>query len=259
MLQKIILSFPIILFNRLGSVALFLYEAIKASFRTKKLLTKIFAQIYVIGAQSVFVIALISIFTGLVLGIQAFYVMSSFGIQGVIGSLLSLTLVRELAPVLTAIMITARAGSAMTAEIGIMRITDQIDALEVMDISPIAYLITPRLWAALIVFPLLNAIYNTLGIIGGYLSSSVLLGLNKGRYFSGIEYSVTMTDINGSFLKSIIFGIIVVTVCCYQGYHVHERKEAKGPVAVGNATTSAVVTSCVLILMTDYVLTSFLL
>ena len=115
--------------------------------------------------------------------------MSLFGAQGMIGSLLSLTLIREMGPVLTAIMVAARAGSAMTAEIGVMRITDQIDALEVMDISPMAYLVSPRIWAAIIAFPLLTAIFNVVGIFGGYLSSSVLLGLNSGRYFSGIESS----------------------------------------------------------------------
>ena len=147
----------------------------------------------------------------------------------------------------------------MTAEIGVMRISDQIDALEVMDISPMAYLVSPRLWAALIAFPLLTAIFNVVGIFGGYLSSSVLLGLNSGRYFSGIESSVTLADVNGSFLKSFVYALIVITICCYQGYNVHNRREAKGPVAVGNATTSAVVTSCVLVLVSDYILTSFLL
>ena len=185
--------------------------------------------------------------------------MSMFGAQGMLGSLISLTLIRELGPVLTAVMITARAGSAMTAEIGVMRITDQIDALEVMDIHPVGYLVTPRLLASLIAFPLLTAVFDVIGIFGGYLSACVLLGLNEGRYFSGVESSVTMTDVSGGFLKAFVFAAIVVTVCCYQGYAAHQRKDGKGAEAVGNATTSAVVMSCVLILMSDYVLTSFLL
>lgn len=245
--------------NSLGAVALFLFDAIFLSRHAKHLLSKIFHHLYVIGAQSIFVILLIGLFTGLVLGLQAFYAMSLFGAQGMLGSLLSLTLIREMAPVLTAIMVAARAGSAMTAEIGVMRITDQIDALEVMDISPIAYLVSPRLWAALLAFPLLTAIFNVIGIIGGYLSACVLLGLNAGRYFSGIESSVTLDDVTGSFLKAFVFAVIVILICCYQGFFVHNRKDAKGPVAVGNATTSAVVTSCVLILISDYILTSFLL
>ena len=259
MIKKILLSFVLKPINQLGLVALFLYDSIRLSYRGKHLISKIFHQLYIIGAQSIFVILLIGVFTGLVLGLQAFYAMSLFGAQGMIGSLLSLTLIREMGPVLTAIMVAARAGSAMTAEIGVMRISDQIDALEVMDISPMAYLVSPRLWAALIAFPLLTAIFNVVGIFGGYLSSSVLLGLNSGRYFSGIESSVTLADVNGSFLKSFVYALIVITVCCYQGYNVHNRREAKGPVAVGNATTSAVVTSCVLVLISDYILTSFLL
>ena len=245
--------------NRFGEMALFLLDAFRQSFFTHRLPGKVVRQIYTIGAQSMFVILLIGIFTGLVLGLQAFYAMSMFGAQGMLGSLLSLTLIREMAPVLTAVMVTARAGSAMTAEIGVMRISDQIDALAVMDISPVGYLVTPRLLASLAAFPLLTAIFNVIGIFGGYLSACVLLGLNEGRYFSGIESSVTMSDVSGSFLKAVVFAVIVITVCCYQGYNAHRRSVGKGPEAVGNATTSAVVVSCVLILMSDYVLTSFLL
>lgn len=244
---------------RLGDMALFLVDAVWQSFRTRRLFTKVFQQLYTIGAQSMLVILLFSLFTGLVLGLQAFYAMSMFGAQGMLGSLIALTLIRELGPVLTAVMITARAGSAMTAEIGVMRISDQIDALEVMDIAPVGYLVTPRLLASLLAFPLLTAMFDAIGIFGGYLSACVLLGLNEGRYFSGIESSVTMTDVSGGFLKAFVFAALVVTVCCYQGYNAHRRKDGKGAEAVGNATTSAVVMTCVLILMGDYVLTSFLL
>jgi phospholipid/cholesterol/gamma-HCH transport system permease protein len=247
------------LIDRLGDMACFLAEGFRQTFRTRRLASKVMRQVYVIGANSMFVILLIGLFTGLVLGLQAFYAMSMFGAQGMLGSLLALTLIREMAPVLTAVMITARAGSAMTAEIGVMRISDQIDALEVMDIHPVGYLVTPRLLASLITFPLLTSIFTVIGIFGGYLSACVLLSLNEGRYFSGIESSVTMDDIQGCFLKAAVFAVIVILVCCYQGYNAHRRKDGKGAEAVGNATTSAVVMSCVLILVADYVLTSFLL
>ena len=237
------------LLNRLGEMALFLFEGFRQAFRSRRLFGKVVQQIYVIGAKSMFVILLIGLFTGLVLGLQAFYAMSMFGAQGMLGSLLALTLIREMAPVLTAVMITARAGSAMTAEIGVMRISDQIDALEVMDIN----------LASLVTFPLLTAIFTVVGIFGGYLSACVLLGLNEGRYFSGIESSVTMDDVQGCFLKALVFAVIVILICCFQGYNAHRRSDGKGAEAVGNATTSAVVMSCVLILMADYVLTSFLL
>ena len=257
--MKEICAPAIALIDRLGDMACFLAEGFRQTFRTRRLASKVMRQVYVIGANSMFVILLIGLFTGLVLGLQAFYAMSMFGAQGMLGSLLALTLIREMAPVLTAVMITARAGSAMTAEIGVMRISDQIDALEVMDIHPVGYLVTPRLLASLITFPLLTSIFTVIGIFGGYLSACVLLSLNEGRYFSGIESSVTMDDIQGCFLKAAVFAVIVILVCCYQGYNAHRRKDGKGAEAVGNATTSAVVMSCVLILVADYVLTSFLL
>ena len=257
--MKQALLYILSILNRLGEMTFFLFEAFRRIFHSSRLFGKTLRQIHTIGVQSMFVILLIGLFTGLVLGLQAFYAMSMFGAQGMLGSLLSLTLIRELSPVLTAVMVTARAGSAMTAEIGVMRIADQIDALEVMDIHPVGYLVSPRLIAALITFPLLSSIFTVIGIFGGYLSACVLLPLNEGRYFSGIESSVTMADIRGCFIKSIVFAIIVVTVCCYQGYNAHRRKDGKGAEAVGNATTSAVVVSCVLILMADYVITSFLL
>jgi phospholipid/cholesterol/gamma-HCH transport system permease protein len=155
-------------------------------------------------------------------------------------------------------MVIARAGSAMAAEIGVMRITEQIDALETMDIDPIRFLISPRIAAALLSFPLLTALFDVVGIFGGYLTGSLLLGLNPALYFSRVESSVDLADVSGGFVKSIVFAVVVVTICCFQGYFTHLREEfgAKG---VGQATTSAVVISCVLILITDYVLTSFLL
>jgi phospholipid/cholesterol/gamma-HCH transport system permease protein len=146
----------------------------------------------------------------------------------------------------------------MAAEIGIMRISEQVDALETMDINPIRFLVSPRIAAAFISFPLLTALFDVVGIFGGYVTGSVLLGINPGLYFSRVESSVDMSDVAGGFIKSIVFAIVVVTICCYQGYFTHTRAEfgAKG---VSLSTTSAVVLSCVLILITDYVLTSFLL
>ncbi len=247
------------LFDRLGGYAVFVLESFRRIFFVPRLFPKVMRQLYTIGAQSMLVIVLIGLFTGLVLGLQAFYAMSMFGAQGMLGSLLSLTLIRELSPVLTAIMITARAGSAMTAEIGVMRISDQIDALEVMDIHPLGYLVSPRLLASLIAFPLLSSVFTVVGILGGYLSACVLLPLNEGRYFSGIESSVTMADVRGCIIKSLVFAVIVIAVCCYQGYFAHQRRDSKGAEAVGGATTSAVVASCVLILVSDYVISSILL
>ena len=202
---------------------------------------------------------LIGVFCGMVLGLQGYYTLVQFGSVGMLGSAISLTLIRELGPVLTAIMLTGRAGSAMAAEIGVMRISDQIDALDVMDINSMAYLVSPRLAASLIAFPLLTAIFDTIGIIGGYLTGVLMLNINEGAYFYRIVHSVTLDDVLGGFIKSVVFALCVASVCCRQGYLAHLRRDSVGPEAVGNATTSAVVVSCVLILVADYVLTSFLL
>ncbi|MEG2139694.1 MAG: ABC transporter permease [Bilophila sp.] len=245
--------------DALGDIALFFVEGIRQIFIAPKLVRKVLQQLYVIGAKSLFVIALIAVFTGMVLGLQGYYVLVKFGSVGFLGAAVSLTLIRELGPVLTAIMITGRAGSSMAAEIGVMRITDQIDALEVMDIPGMGYLVAPRFVASLIAFPLLTAIFDVIGILGGYLTGVMLLGINEGAYFHGIESSVLMADVVEGFVKSGVFALLVALVCCHQGYTAHRRRDGMGPEAVANATTSAVVMSCVLVLVSDYVVTSAML
>ncbi|MDP7077902.1 MAG: ABC transporter permease, partial [Desulfobacterales bacterium] len=215
-------------------------------------------QIYFIGAKSIFVIILTGTFTGMVLGFQGYYTLVQFGSEGLLGAAVALSLIREMGPVMTAIMVIARAGSSIAAEIGIMRISEQIDALETMDINPIRYLVSPRFAAAVISFPLLTALFNVVGIFGGYVSGSVLLGINPGTYFFRVESAVLMEDIASGFIKSIVFGAVVVTVCCFQGFFTHTRAKF-GAEGVSSATTAAVVTSCVLILIVDYILTSFFL
>ena len=244
--------------NVLGTATVFLFMALWKTFRPKQL-SKVIQQIYYIGAKSTTIIMLVSLFTGMVLGLQSYHALIKFGAVGGLGALVSLSLIRELGPVLTAIMITARAGSAITAEIGIQRISEQVDALHTMRIDPFRYLISPRITAAIISFPLLTALFDFIGIIGGYISGVALLGLNAGVYSHSIQSNVNMEDLTNGFIKAIVFAVIVATVCCYQGYYVHTRKDSHGAKAVGLATTSAVVTSCVLILVSDYVVTSLLL
>jgi len=243
----------------LGNLCLFLLEGLRQVAFTPHLFRKLVQQTYIIGYKSLFVIVLIGLFCGMVLGLQGYYTLVKFGSQGLLGAAVALSLIRELGPVLTAIMITGRAGSSMAAEIGVMRISEQIDALEVMDIHPVGYLVTPRLLASLIAFPLLTAIFDVVGICGGYLTGVLLLHINEGAYFYRIESSVELVDVTGAFIKTLVFAVLVTSVCCYQGYYAHRRRDGMGPEAVGNATTSAVVISCVLILIADYVLTSFLL
>lgn len=249
----------IFLNQEIGRIVLFFAKGFFFIFVPPFQFSKVIRQVYFIGMTSVFVICLTAIFTGMVLGLQGYYTLVKFGADGLLGAAVALSLIRELGPVLTAIMVIGRAGSAMAAEIGIMRISEQIDALETMNIHPVRYLVTPRIVAALISFPLLTALFNVVGIFGGYITGSGLLGLSPGIYFGRVESSVVLADVTGGFMKSIAFSIVVVTICCYQGYYTHLRKRGFGAEGVSFSTTSAVVLSCVMVLVTDYILTSFLL
>ena len=246
------------LVNNLGAAAIFLAKAFIMIFHARQI-SGIIQQVYYIGARSVTIIMLVGFFTGMVLGLQSYHALVKFGAEGALGTLVALSLIRELGPVLTAIMITARAGSAMTAEIGIQRISEQIDALDTMRIDPLRFLISPRIAASIISFPLLTAIFDLIGILGGFLSGCVLLGVNAGTYFHRVQSSVELKDITDGFVKALVFAVIVTLVCCYQGYFTHMRTDSYGAKGVSLSTTSAVVLSCVLILVADYIVTSFLI
>lgn len=245
--------------QEMGRVALFFVKGIWHMFSWPWQPNKILQQVYFIGFKSLFVICLTGAFTGMVLGLQGYYTLVKFGSEGMLGTAVALALIREMGPVLAAIMVVARAGSAMSAEIGIMRTSEQIDALVTMDINPVRFLFSPRLAAALISIPLLTALFDVVGILGGYVTGSVLLGINPGIYFSRVESSVEMQDVVGGFIKALCFAALVTTICCYQGYYTHRHKGGFGAKGVSQSTTSAVVLSCVLVLVADYILTSFLL
>lgn len=214
----------------------------------------ILRQIRFIGAKSLFVIVLTAAFTGMVLGLQGYYTLAKFGSEGLLGTAVALSLIRELGPVLSALMVTGRAGSAITAEIGIMRISEQIDALETMALDPYKYLISPKFIAAMISMPLLCAIFDVVGIYGGWLVGVKLLGVNPGAYFTEMYRSVEWKDIWSGIVKSYSFGIIIAWVGCYKGYYAGHGAEG-----VSKATTESVVLTSVLILVWDYFLTSILL
>jgi len=167
--------------------------------------------------------------------------------------MVALSLIKELGPVLSALMVTGRAGSAMTAEIGIMRITEQIDAIKLMGLNPFRYLVVPKFLAGIFALPLLTAIFNVVGIFGGYVIGVKLLGIGEGTYFGEMSNHVTVQDIVQGIYKSLSFGALIPWVCCYKGYYV-----GYGAEGVSKATTQAVVLSSVLILFWDYILTSAL-
>jgi len=250
---------PVIdLVNHLGAATIFFSKAFLMIFRPKQL-PEIVQQVYHIGARSSNIVMLVALFTGMVLGLQLYYTLATFGSEGFLGAVVALSLIRELGPVLAAIMITARAGSSMAAEIGILRISEQVDALYTMRIDPIRYLISPRIAASIISFPLLTAFFDLIGILGGYLTGVMLMGVSGGSYFSRIQSSVDFIDIQGGFIKSLVFAVIVSTTCCFQGYFTHMRMDSHGARSVSLSTTSAVVLSCVMILIADYVVTSFIM
>jgi len=243
----------------IGRIVLFFISGVTRIFVGSFQFDKLLEQTWFIGTKSIFVIVLTGLFTGMVLGLQGYYTLVTFGSEAALGSAVSLTIIRELGPVLSAIMITARAGSAMAAEIGVMRISEQIDALKTMQIDPIRFLFSPRIVAALISFPLLTAIFDVVGIFGGYLTGSLMLGINQAVYMDKVVSSVQLVDIGGGFLKSFVFAIVVTTICCYRGYYTHLAiGQGHGAKGVSMATTNSVVQSCIYILIVDYIITYFL-
>ncbi|MBZ0168270.1 ABC transporter permease [Candidatus Methylomirabilis lanthanidiphila] len=214
---------------------------------------RVIGQIYFIGVKSSSIILLTAAFSGMVLGLQGYYTLRKFGSEALLGPAVGLSLIRELGPVMAALMVAARAGSASAAEIGIMRITEQIDAMEAMAVNPMKYLVVPKVVAGLIAVPLLTAIFDVVGIFGGYLVGVKLLGVGAGTYFSEMRNMVEMSDIRGGFLKSLSFGLIVTWVCTYKGFYT-----GYGAEGVGKATTEAVVLSAVLVLVWNYFMTAVL-
>lgn len=237
-----------------GASVIFIFRAFIALFRPPFRVSLFFTQMFQIGVNSSLVIALIGLFTGAVLAVQAEYTLAKFGATAFTGSAIALSLIRELGPVLTALMVIGRAGSAITAEIGIMRITEQIDALRSMAVDPMQYLMAPRIVSGIIAMPMLMALFVVIGIFGGYLIAVGLLGLSSGTFISEMVSAVTTFDVTSGFVKAIAFGIIFGWVSCYKGYTC-----GYGAVGVNKATTQSVVTASVAVLVVDYFLTTFLL
>ncbi|CAG37017.1 MlaE family ABC transporter permease [Desulfotalea psychrophila] len=245
--------------TNLGRFCLFLLTGIGQIFQKPFQIFRIVENIWFIGTKSMAVVILTGFFTGMVLALQGYYALAKFGSAGMLGSAVALTLIRELGPVLTAIMITARAGSAMAAEIGTMRISEQLDALQTMDINPVKFVFSPRLIASIICFPLLTSIFDVVGIFGG-LFIATTLKVNGYIYMYRVHESVVMEDIRSGIIKSLVFAVVVVSTCCFKGYYAHIQKEGGfGSRAVSLATTNAVVSSSVLILIYDYLITYILL
>ncbi|MBU1196845.1 MAG: MlaE family lipid ABC transporter permease subunit [Proteobacteria bacterium] len=237
-----------------GRSGIFLCVSIFQAFVLPFRFFRLVKEIEFIGSKSFLIVFVTALFTGMVLGIQGYYSLSQFGAEAALGTMVALSIIRELGPVLCALMVTGRAGSAIAAEIGIMKITDQFPALEMMAIDPLKYVISPKILAGIISLPLLTAFFDLVGIAGGYLVGVKLLGVNEGAYIGRIVSAVTFTDIYGGILKSFCFGGLIAWISTFMGFSAEPTTEG-----VSRATTNTVVVTSLSILIVDYILTSLLL
>jgi phospholipid/cholesterol/gamma-HCH transport system permease protein len=248
------------LLTDLGRMGIFLLSTLAGLFKHPFRFRELLKQLRFIGAGSVAVIFFTALSSGMVLGLQGYYSLHKFGAEGMLGSAVSLTLIMELGPILTALMVAGRAGSAMCAEIGIMRISEQIDALECMAVDPFRYLISPKLIATIISVPLLTAMFDVVGIFGGYVAGVKLMGVSSGSFFNGMMKSVTNHDIRLGLIKSFVFALLVIWISTGRGYFVQQIRGAGfGAESVSKVTTQAVVISSISVLIFDYLLTAVLL
>ena len=233
-----------------GAMVLLLLSALAWLFR-RPFRPMIFVQaLHFVGVGSLFIVLLTGTFTGAVLALQAYHALHLFNAEAMVGGTVALSLARELGPVLTALMVTARVGSAMATELGTMRVTEQIDALEALAVSPVQYLVTPRVLATTIMMPLLNAGFVFVGMVGAYVVATVLLPGDPGFFMAKVVTWAESADLVNGMLKALVFGTVVATVSCYKGFHA-----GGGARGVGLATTQAVVTSSILVFVSDYFLT----
>jgi len=222
-----------------------------SSFRRFRLIIK---ELFSTGVLSLIIIIVAGLFVGMVLGLQGYETLKRYGSESALGGMVALSLVRELGPVVAALLFASRAGSAMTAEIGLMKATEQISAMEMMAVNPIARIVAPRFWAGVISMPLLAAIFSVVGVFGGYFVGVVQIGVDEGSFWSQMQAAVDFRDdiLNGV-IKSFVFGTAVTVIALFEGYAAPPTAEG-----VSGATTRTVVTSSLVILMLDFVLTSIM-
>lgn len=222
-----------------------------SSFRRFQLIVK---ELFSTGVMSLIIIVVAGLFVGMVLGLQGYETLKRYGSESALGVMVALGLVRELGPVVAALLFASRAGSAMTAEIGLMKATEQISAMEMMAVNPIARIIAPRFWAGVISMPLLAAIFSAVGVFGGYFVGVVQIGVDEGSFWSQMQAAVDFReDILNGVIKSFVFGSVVTVIALFEGYDAPPTAEG-----VSGATTRTVVTSSLAILMLDFVLTAIM-
>jgi phospholipid/cholesterol/gamma-HCH transport system permease protein len=236
-----------------GRIALLVGDTLRMLGRGLKSFRLVTDQMHAIGVQSLVLVLIVSLFTGAVAAVQAAYQFSNVVPLKYIGSVILRSVIIELGPVLTALIVGGRVGAAIAAELGTMRVTEQIDALEAMAINPVRYLVVPRVVASIVMLPVLVMIANAVAIFGGYVVSITSIGVSTHTYVTGLQDFFYMKDLYSGLIKALVFGAIIGWMGCYHGF----RTEG-GAEGVGQATTRAVVSSCVLVLISDYVLASVL-
>lgn len=240
---------------RVGALSRFLALVLLASGTSFRRFRLVVREVYFEGVQSLIIIVVSGLFVGMVLGLQGYETLQKYGAQESIGVLVALSLVRELGPVVAGLLFASRAGSAITAEIGLMKATEQITAMDMMAVSPMARVIAPRFWAGVISMPLLAALFSSMGVFGGYLVGVVLLGVDAGAFWSQMQAAVDFRyDVLNGVAKSFVFGIAVSAIATFEGFDAPPTAEG-----VSGATTRTVVSSALVILALDLVLTAFML
>ncbi len=250
---------PVPYIQSVGRMGLFLAEAVKCSLLPPYRWRMLIKQVHFIGVRSLGVIVLAGLFVGMVVALLFQDTLVRFGATSMAGSAVGLSLIWELGPVLTALMVIGRAGSAICAEISIMRSEQQIDALECMAIDPMRHIIAPRIKAALLSIPLLTAIFIVIGILGGYFVSVILFGLSPGAYFHGMFDTVLMRDLHMCAVKTVVFSVLIIWIATGKGYYLHLVEGAYGSEGVSQVTTSAVVQSSIAVLCADYIVSAIML
>ncbi len=250
---ELIAQWATYILRHLGEVAILFFRTLSWLVRPPLDLKNIMGQMVEIGVRSLPVVSLVAISTGMVSALQGGHAAKLVETMGLVAGGVALGMVRELGPVLTALMLAGRVGAGITAELGTMKVTEQIDALETLATNPIKYLAVPRFMAGIIMAPILTIYAEAIGITGGYFIGVHKLGIGPRQYLDGTIEALTTSDISSGLIKAIVFGAIVTIIGCYEGF-----KTEGGAEGVGRATTISVVTSCVLILVSDYFLTAAL-
>jgi len=236
-----------------GGILIMLWTTLRLAIAPPYNVRNHFRQMVEIGVNSIPVVLITAAFTGAVLALQSYIGFQRFGAEGLVGTVVALSMTRELGPVLTGLIVTGRAGASMAAELGTMRVTEQIDALETLATNPVQYLVVPRFLAGLIMLPALTVFSDAVGITGGYFVSTRLLGANPTSYVTRTWDYLTGSDIYHGLYKAVFFGGAISLICCYQGYN-----SEGGAAGVGRATTRAVVIASMTVLISDYFLSSWL-